>query len=103
VELVEEREGKDGSNAWDGLEKVESRGVFDLGLLEKGALEGADEPIVVAGQSEIGLDAGAYDGVKEGVGDLGSVALIWANSSPRLRTKKRRRRSRSRVARMPGG
>ena len=76
VELVEKGEAKNGPDAGNGLQELQSVGILDAGLAQEGALEGADDLVVASGQDEVGLDVGAHHGVRDRVGKSSSIARI---------------------------
>jgi hypothetical protein len=75
VDLVEEDQGEDFADAWDGEEPVIGVAVVDFGVLVETQLELANLGIVGVDESEVGLDA-AFDGrIGEVVGDAELFAI----------------------------
>ena len=121
MDLVEDRECQHLADAWDRAQQLEGLRIVLLGLPHEVALEVGQQRVVAIEQGEIDGDGLAHDAVLEVIGDAFAIARVgdplgegrevvllvghwmWASSWPRLRTRCRRRRSRSRVARMPAG
>ena len=121
VNLVENREGQDRTDPGNGAEQQQRRRLVVARLVLDLLLEIADQGVIDVAELQVGFDGGADYRIRKAGGqfrpvfgglqfargldqvDWWNVFWMWAKSSARLRAKKRRRRIRSRVARITGG
>jgi len=76
VDLVENRQGEDLSDAGDGTEPVEVVGVVNLDVLGEEAFEIADDLIEPVGEGEVDGDVLLDAAVGEGIGGAGAVRAV---------------------------
>jgi len=76
VDLVEDDEREDGSDAVDGTQEIEGVGIVVSGVSEDEAFEVARQPVEMVDELEIGLDAPSNVGVNELTGNAFPVDLV---------------------------